>query len=309
MNIFTAFNDGYVLPTRVMLKSLIMNNTCSLDIFVFYSSLKQESIDAIKRLEEKDRVSFHFHKVEDAFLDDIKIQGRFSKETYYRLFAHRLFSEDIERVLWLDGDMIINGPLDDFYNLDFKGKTFVAVENGGRFCHLNDKKKAVLRMPLDSTYVNTGVMLFNLKDMREKLNDEDTIRYLAENQNILELADQDVFNGLLYEHFLVVDPKCIYNFFFSRITNDNKQEVYANARVIHYCGMKKPWRYYNPYPAADIWWKYAQLAGSEYKRLFRELYVSNMLLKSKRLTKMCARTILPQSVYNHLNNTIILRKR
>jgi lipopolysaccharide biosynthesis glycosyltransferase len=37
MNIFTAFNDGYAFPAKVMLKSLIENNLESLEIYILYS--------------------------------------------------------------------------------------------------------------------------------------------------------------------------------------------------------------------------------------------------------------------------------
>ena len=292
MNIFTAFNDNFVLPTRVMLKSLIMNNQGPLSIFVFYSSLKHESIDTIKKLEEKDRVTFCFQKVEDSFLDGVEIPDCYSKETYYRLFAHRLFAEDIERVLWLDGDMIITGPLTEFYTQDFKGKLYAAVEDSGPEYIKPQMKK--LNMPADSRYVNTGVLLLNLKEMRKELNEQEIIQYLTDNQEILLYPDQDVINGLLHDRILVVDPNRIYNFFARKITDANKREVYANVRVIHYCGGGKPWRCYNPlYLAAGLWWKYARLTGSEYNRLFRELKTREWLKKS-------ARTILPQPIYNHL---------
>lgn len=297
MNIFIAFNDDYVLPTRVMLKSLIMNNACPLDVFVFFSSLKQESIDAIKGLEEEGRVSFRFQQVEDAFLDDIDIPGYFSKETYYRLFAHRLFSEDIERVLWLDGDLIINGPLDEFYDQDFKGSLYAAVEDSGT--KVVKRQKETLRMPADSKYINTGVLLFNLKQMRKELNDGEIIQYLRDNQKMLLYPDQDVLNGLLHDRIIVAYPNWMYNLFCWRITNENKREAYANARVIHYCGKRKPWRYYD-HPAADIWWKYARLTGPEYNRLFRKLYVSHMVSKCKKLAKRSAKKMLPQPVYDRI---------
>ena len=194
--------------------------------------------------------------------------------------------------------MIINGPLDDFYNQDFKGKLYVAVEDSGT--EVVNLQMETLKMPATSKYVNTGVLLLNLKEMRKKLNDRKIIQYLRDNQKILLFADQDVLNGLLHDHILVVDPNCIYNLFYWKINNDNKREVYANARVIHYCGPKKPWRYYNPYPAADIWWKYARLTGSEYNRLFRVLYFYNMVSKSKIIVKKSARAVLPQPVYNRL---------
>ena len=128
MNIFVAFNDEFALPTKVMLKSLIRNNTGPLVIYVFYSSLGEQSINSIRELEDGERVFFHFRKVEDSFPDCIEIPPRFSRETYYRLLAHRLFDEDVEKVLWLDGDIIVTGSLCDFYEQDFHGKLYIAYE-------------------------------------------------------------------------------------------------------------------------------------------------------------------------------------
>ena len=271
MNIFTAFNEGFVLPTRVMLKSLIENQSGALTIYVFYSSLSQESIDTIRQLEEPGRASFVFTKVDDSFLGDFSIPERFSKETYYRLFAHRIFPENVEKALWLDGDVIVNGSLSDFYYQDFQGKLFIAVEDFQTTEAEIQKiavRKTLLKMPLDSKYVNSGVLLFNLKAMRETLNDQEIIHYLTENQEILLFADQDVFNGLLHEHFLVVDPDRWYNYFHWKITEANQVEVYSNTRVFHYCGGQKPWKENYCFLPYDLWWKYALKTGPEYLQLF-----------------------------------------
>ena len=300
MNIFTAFNDGYVFPTRVMLKSLILNNPDPLRIFVFYSSLKQESIDAIKGLEEKGRVSFSFQKVDDTFLDGIEIPKQFSKETYYRLLAHRLFAEEIERVLWLDGDIIIKGSLAEFYNQDFKGKLYAAVEDASK--EITEEKHIQLRMPPDSKYVNTGVLLFNLREMRKELKDQEILQYLTDNQEILSLADQDVLNGLLHDRILAVDSPRWYNFSRWYITEENKRMVYENARLIHYCGQKKPWEKKYSGLGADLWWKYALLTGPEYRKLYPVFLFSQTLSKIKKALRKLARIMLPTSVYARLNS-------
>ena len=268
MNIFTAFNDGYVLPTKVMFKSLILSNPVPMTVYVFYGSLRQESIDAIRQMEEPGRVSFVFRQVDDSFLQGFTIPQQFSKETYYRLFAHRIFPEDVDRALWLDGDMIINGSLVDFYEQDFQGKTFVAVENGKPFYRFNEDMKAILKMPPESKYINSGVMLFNLKQARETLDTEAILRYITEHQEILRLADQDVFNGLLHDHILVADPERRYNFFHTYVTEENKAAIYREARIIHYCGVTKPWKEDYALYASDLWWKYALWTGPEYLELF-----------------------------------------
>ncbi|MBR4473201.1 MAG: glycosyltransferase family 8 protein [Oscillospiraceae bacterium] len=280
MNIFVAFNDGYALPTKVMLKSLILNNPGPLVIYVFYSSLEQRSIDSVRELEDGESVFFRFRKVEDSFLDGIAIPPQFSKETYYRLLAHHLFNEDIEKVLWLDGDLIINGPLSDFYEQDFHGKLYIAVEDfNSRFLHA---KRVALKMPPDAAYINSGVMLFNLKDAQKTLNDEEIVQYLADNQDVLEYADQDVFNGLLHEHILIVDPEHRYNYFAEYITIKNRKSVCQNARVIHFCGERKPWKkdFYNP--GFSLWWKYAWKTGPEYRARYLGLLLSHLRARPKK---------------------------
>ena len=52
MNIMVAFNDGYAMPAKVMLKSLIINNKEELHIFVLYQNLSKKSIDIIKDLDD-----------------------------------------------------------------------------------------------------------------------------------------------------------------------------------------------------------------------------------------------------------------
>ena len=273
MNIFIAFNDNFVLPTKVMLKSLIRNNSDPLHIFVVYSSLLPESINSIKDL-ENDRVTFKFIQFDDSFLKELSIPSQFSKETYYRLFAHRIFSKEIDKVLWLDGDMIINKTIAELYNLNIGEKLFAAVEN----CNtaLNEDKKKVLQMPPDSRYVNTGVLLLNLKNMRESLDDDKIIQYLTDNQSILTLADQDVFNGLLHNHFFVLNSDTLFNYFARYITKENKPFIYRNAKVIHYCGIMKPWKKGYDGLGFDLWWKYGLRCGAEYWTIFKDLLLEQL---------------------------------
>ena len=284
MNIFTAFNEEYALPSKVMLKSLILNNQVPLTIYVLYSNLKQETIDSIKELKVKNRIVFYFHKIDDTFLDGVSIPKQFSKETYYRLFAHQFFSKNVDRVLWLDG-VIINGPLIDFYSQDFEDKSYIAVENNKPFSQFNEEKKKILMMPSYSKYINTGVLLFNFKKIREKQNNDDVFRYIKEKQEILKLADQDVFNGLLYEDILVVDPNRTYNYFARFITKDKKKELYNKLRIVHYCGIEKPWKENYPDIAFDLWWKYALKCGLKYWAIFFRIYPSHIRAKYRKKIK------------------------
>ena len=299
MNICIAFNDGYLLPIRVMLSSLINNNSSSeLHIYVLYSSLSDETINTINDLAD-DKVRFFFKKVDDSFLDGITILERFSREIYYRLLAHRLLDDSIDKALWLDGDMIINGSLEEFYAQGFDDKLFIAVEDmtwgGDEGIH----KK--LNMPMNYRYINSGVMLFNLEQMRKELKDDEIIQYLIENQAILELPDQDVFNGLLYKRFKVVDPQHLFNFAVKYLTLKNRKSIYKEGKIIHYCGECKPWKKNYKYLAYDLWWENAFKTDPKTIELYKEINLSCRIAQMKNLPIRFMKGYFPK-FYNALLN-------
>ena len=92
--------------------------------------------------------------------------------------------------------------------------------------------------------------------------------YLADNQSILTLGDQDVFNGLLYRHFYIAAPDHLYNFSARFIKTENKRFVDRNVRVIHYAGDEKPWKKNFPFHGFFLWWKYAWNTAPEFRAVF-----------------------------------------
>ena len=276
MNILVAFNDNYTMPTRVMLKSLIENNHCSLDIYVIYVTLSDISKRKISELNDA-TTTIHFLRIDERKFESFPVMGIYSKEAYIRLFAHRYLPEDIDRVLWLDSDLIINGSLDEFYNIEFDNKLYVAYKDIK--CD-NQKKKISLGMPLDMTYINSGVLLMNLKEIRGTVQDEQIVKFVEEYNKKIEYVDQDVFNGLLYEHFKVIESDFTYNYIVRHITPWNKRKVYKNAMVFHYAGFK-PWNAGFKYYGFHIWWKYALLTDKTYyKARFKSVFLSCIVAKS-----------------------------
>lgn len=279
MNILVAFNDGYVMPTKVMLKSLILNEPEEITIFVLYVELKAQSIESIKSLADNKRVFIKFIQIDGKMLDGAPIGSHFSKEAYIRLYAHSFLDESIDRILWLDGDMIINGTLSYFYNLEFDGKVFIA-EKDSKFGD-DAEKKMSLGMPLDDIYINSGVLLINLAAARRVISESKIKQYIEEHKECIKFVDQDVFNGLLYSYFKVVDTNHLYNFFSRDITAKNKDNIYKKAHVIHYGGMYKPWNRGYMFYGFRIWWKYAFLADDSYRKRYNEILLSCIYGKIK----------------------------
>ena len=130
MNILLAFNSNYYMPALVLLQSLLVNNRWCRDIrvYVLYADLKPEEMERFSRLAEESGIAkaVFLPVGADRFQDAPLHLKWISRETYYRLLAQEMLPVDVERVLYLDVDMIVLGSLEAFYNQDFEGKLLVA---------------------------------------------------------------------------------------------------------------------------------------------------------------------------------------
>ena len=94
-------------------------------------------------------------------------------EVYFRLLLPELLPEDVDRILYLDSDIIINQNLGTFYGTDFEGNMLIGCRD---LALLNltveqclEKRSERLR-PLfeEKRYINSGVLLLSIRELRRK---------------------------------------------------------------------------------------------------------------------------------------------
>lgn len=302
MNILVATNDGFVFPTSVLLKSLKDNHTRDyrFEVYVLCCSLTPESVENMNRLNDC-RMSIHFLRVDDTLFEDVPLYSYFSKEVYYRLSAQDLLPQELKRILWLDGDMVINGSLDEFYFQDFDGKLWAAHEDmiNGRNRKIHEK----LSIPEEYIYCSSGMMLYHLEKLRERVRVRDIFRFISDHKDILQIVDQDALNALFYNEIKVWTKPYTYNYFAGHITRRNRQEVMKECSVIHYCGPYKPWKKKYPYYGYDLFWKYAIAVegGKEiYEKVNKSCRLSHLKWVLYEEMKVFARHFMPMEKWNKL---------
>ena len=131
MNILISIDDNYVKYAINLFESIKKNNNEYLRVFLIHdNSLSNNSINELKGyFEEKDigelnTIFFNGESIKlPKYIDYISIN------TYYRLFAPYLLPEDVDRILYLDSDIICNGNIMDLYNDDFDNKLIIGCEN------------------------------------------------------------------------------------------------------------------------------------------------------------------------------------
>jgi lipopolysaccharide biosynthesis glycosyltransferase len=215
--------------------------------YVLHSDLDPNRMNAIQQ-ELGERVSCQFITVDPSIFADFPESKRYPKQIYYRLAAPLLLPSHLDRVLYLDVDIVVINPLKELYETDFEGNYYIACTHTKEF--LSKLNQARLGAPKGVPYINTGVMVLNLSALRENLSLQDIQAYAKENTRKFILPDQDILTALYGDKIKLADTMR-YNLsdrifgFYNADPKNNKIDVEwvrQNSSVIHYCGKNKPWK-------------------------------------------------------------------
>ncbi|MEG1782259.1 MAG: glycosyltransferase family 8 protein [Oscillospiraceae bacterium] len=247
MNILVTLNSGYIRPLCVMLKSLLIAQPeTKFTIYVINSSLTLEDYKSIDDYLENDRYSTVDIKITDDMLESAPITDRYPREMYYRIFAARYLPKTVDKVLYLDPDLIVLRSLESLYNSAMGSYFFAAAS------HVNEPLRKLneirLQMETSGPYINSGVMLMNIKLLRQFQDFNQVFDYVNKNKKLLLLPDQDIISAIYSDKIIEIDPY-IYNMterlMLLPLSAEKKVTfdwVCENSAVVHYCGRNKPWK-------------------------------------------------------------------
>ena len=241
----------YLRPLCVMLRSLAARTPeRDFRVFVLNSSLTPADLDAVRRAIEGCRMTLEEIRVSGGGLDGAPTTDRYPREMYYRIFAAQVLPSELDRVLYLDPDVLAINPVEKLYATPMGDALFAACSH----VHASLRKLNELRLGMkkDAPYINSGVMLLNLSRLRREQHPETVQEWLAEHKSLF-LPDQDVISTLYGDRILLLDA-LQYNlgekFYLScrlrpRSVGEGRPDlawVRQNTVLIHYCGPNKPWK-------------------------------------------------------------------
>lgn len=242
INILATIDRNYLAPLITMLVSMGQSDDYNeLHIYVAHSSLEQEDFDKIQTaIDDYKNIIIHPTRVGDELFHDTPVIERLPKESFYRLLAFAYLPEEVERCIYLDPDTYILKPLDGLFSMEMNGNIIGASSHVYSFMTpLNQKR---LNMGKKAEYINSGIMLMDIKEMREYRTVEEIITYVNDNIQKLYLGDQDAMNGLFWAKTFNIDEK-LYNMDEKTLKRHklNIDYVKENTVIVHYNGKYKPW--------------------------------------------------------------------
>ncbi|GHT93539.1 hypothetical protein FACS1894122_08900 [Alphaproteobacteria bacterium] len=271
INIAFGFDNNFFMPAAVAITSLLSSakEICHYDIYcIVENDVSDENKNHLRSIIEtfSPNSTISFVSPGNMFGNAITTKNFTSTAMYFRLFLPSALPH-LDKILYLDTDIIVLDNLLDLYNLDFADSLIKGFRDPVNV-YLKWRVWGFSRyfLPLKrGEYVNSGVLLMNLKKIREADLEQTWIK-LSQDER-LKHPDQDILNHTCMDRISFFQMK--YNFcpawrtVFPEmlkeelITPEECAEAENNPAICHYITHKKPWLY--ECAGSKIWWKYAKM--------------------------------------------------
>ncbi len=249
MNILFSVNKGYLTHLKECIFSISGFSTKGgYDLYILHSDLEEADKAELEAGFDAESLRFHYIFVDSRITSTFPQTKRYPAEIYYRIYAKELLPQDMDRILYLDADLIVINPLDELYSMPFGDNYYLACTHIRKL--LNRVNAVRLGIDGDYTYVNSGVMMINLKLLRERQDLSKVADYVAKHKDALILPDQDIISALYGDRIGELDS-LKFNLSdrvirFNNTTPGNEkidlEWVRRNTVIVHYFGKAKPWK-------------------------------------------------------------------
>jgi lipopolysaccharide biosynthesis glycosyltransferase len=268
IHIGCSLNDSFLMPYGVMLVSLFeTNNMNRFHIHFFSSDLSKKSIETLKDITERYHAGFSYYTLDSSLLEGLPVTNRISKDTYSWYLMAETISSDIDRLLILDGDIIVLDDIKPLWETNLNGYTIAVAED---IAGIKLKEYARLNIPEKFGYFNCGVILINLKEWIKNEFSRKVLTYAREHASNLKYLDQDAGNYVLKDRKKMVGLKWnqqvgIYflrkNYIRSIYSEEAVNEIKKNPAIVHFNGLEKPWNYTNLHPYKKKFNSFLKISG------------------------------------------------
>lgn len=258
INILVTLDENYIQQLNVMLFSLINSNPdCYFNVYLLHTSINErDTVSTSKILGNSGKLIMI--KVKNIGLDNAPTTSRYPQEIYFRIFAAKYLPAQLDRVLYLDPDIIVNNSVKELYHLPMEEYYFAAASHTGAFITAINSVR--LDMDDNSPYINSGVMLMNLELLRKEQDYDEVFKFIEKRKNFLILPDQDIISGLYGTKIYALDTfrynmtERLFRLHAPFERSLNLDWIRAHSVIIHYCGRNKPWKE-NYLGSLDVFYK------------------------------------------------------
>lgn len=282
MKVLYTCDNNYVWLMGISTISLFENNKHikELEVYLIGDKISDENNEKLEAIAHDYNRHIIVLNAPDLEIPTSLVSSRWPKSAFIRLFSDKVLPKEVEKVLYLDCDTIVCGDIEHLEHYEMNGNVVCGVKD----CISKNYKKNI-GLDAQSPYINAGVLLIDLKSLRNKDLSKKIDLYMKKYEKFINYADQDILNGALKDEIGVLSSE--YNVMtislvhkykeiirLRRPTNYYSEEMYNkainNPAIIHYTTnmlVIRPWFSNTNHPLASEFEKYFKMSAWNNKKL------------------------------------------
>lgn len=301
ISIALCINVTYSKYLPTIIYSIEKNCQMKVDIYIVYYDVDSTMLESIYALNATlQRVNIFLRKIPTYQYEQLsKINRKYSKlpiEAYFRLLLPKLLPQ-LQRVLYLDVDMLVLHDLADLWNTTFDGNFLIAAPDYPMIQDENSWGYQLLDKNHGINYINSGMLLINLVLFREYDIFNRFIDFVVDTSKFYVLDDQDAYNLFFNEYIKLTS---IWNNFIVTSLSYIDFPI-EQINIVHYCGYSrpKPWTLQHQLPTIQ------KLLVQKYRQ-----YEKEIVAKLKPNSKIAIFITIPSSINQALHKieTIVVQQ-
>lgn len=196
MNILFSSDDNYARHLGVAIDSLLLHNidVPKIRLFIIDNHISQLNIDKLESVVNSFKNSEIFYIPFESYVKKLSLNLAWpiSLSSYARLFVGEMLPADVERVLYMDCDIVVKGSLLKLWNWNLGDNCLGAIQDT-----IPARTKASVGLSPTQPYFNAGVLLIDLKRWRQNKVGERCLAFIDSHAGRVSHHDQGVLNGVL----------------------------------------------------------------------------------------------------------------
>jgi lipopolysaccharide biosynthesis glycosyltransferase len=246
IHIALAFDDNFWAPAYTVMRSVCLSTHRRKDLVfhLLHMPVTDEHRDDLEGITREFEASLRWYPLDKSELFDfltanLPNSARWPKVVYARMVMSDLLPKEIERIIYLDCDMLVRAPIENLYELDLRRHVLGAVQDaptpfivGGR-----NMRQNVGIFDTADPYFNSGMLLIDLPKWRD-LDIRAELAVMAGKGWIEKLYyDQDILNLIFKGRWLALPWR------WNTIDAHMAHEA-LNPAILHYTLPAKPWGFF-----------------------------------------------------------------
>lgn len=268
MHIVLASDNNYVEFVAVVITSALANNDDNITFHLLSNGISDVTIQQLKRHIPADRGALQIYDISNLKERlQIEVPNTIAISSYARLFLASILPQNIDKVLYVDCDVVIADNLDGLWQTDLQGDYIAGVLD----TLPNNESKEKVGLPENEPYFNSGVLLINLHQWRKDNLQQQFIDFLFAHNGHVHHHDQGIINGVCKGKIKILHPQynCTTNYFshpYSLLQKTNTpfysqkevEEATQNPAIIHFTEgfYNRPWIENSLHPLASVYQHY-----------------------------------------------------